>query len=395
MIATETKITPTAVHLQNKGNEPFFKKQGQGNLFTKSNEPTAPFFNPTFIQPKLTIGQPNEEYEKEADAMADKVMRMPDVKMPIQRKCAHCEEEEKQKLQKKSEPDIASGVPSGIESSLASSKGNGRPLPSNVRAQMEHSFGADFSGVKLHTDSHAVQMNNDLHAQAFTHGNDIYFNAGKYHPEVSEGKHLLAHELTHVMQQGGSKITLFRQVSDTPTLTRSLPGCSRLVTEVLPSQGNPSDIIKRAHNLAILLAERGRDAPREQHFQPEVLQYFGSRAEKRRGHTHPRTRNRLRSQFIRILQHLNQGYSLYRCQPQHACEDQGENTGAYQVIGSSAPQSCTICPAFFQNFWRRAGNRSTALILIHEAAHGIGVSDHTGTFNNAWAYQRFAREVTK
>ena len=70
---------------------------------------------------------------------------------------------------------------------------------------MESRFNADFSGVRVHTDASAVQMNAQISAQAFTHGNDIYFNSGKYNPDTGSGKHLLAHELTHTIQQGKSK----------------------------------------------------------------------------------------------------------------------------------------------------------------------------------------------
>lgn len=69
---------------------------------------------------------------------------------------------------------------------------------------MENSIGADFSGVRLHTDNAAIQMNKDLHAQAFTHGSDIYFNSGKYDVHSVAGKHLLAHELSHTVQQRAS-----------------------------------------------------------------------------------------------------------------------------------------------------------------------------------------------
>jgi len=69
---------------------------------------------------------------------------------------------------------------------------------------MESGFGADFSDVKIHTDTNAVQMSQELGAQAFTNGNDVYFNKGKYNPDSREGKHLLAHELTHTIQQTGA-----------------------------------------------------------------------------------------------------------------------------------------------------------------------------------------------
>ena len=84
---------------------------------------------------------------------------------------------------------------------LAQQKGKGKPLPRSVRTQMEQGIGADFSQVRVHTDSEAVEMNEDLNAQAFTHGRDVYFNNSKYNPDTTEGKRLLAHELTHVVQQ--------------------------------------------------------------------------------------------------------------------------------------------------------------------------------------------------
>lgn len=73
-----------------------------------------------------------------------------------------------------------------------------------LAAEMGHAIGADFNGVRIHTGEEATQMNRDLGAQAFTHGNDIYFNSGKYDPSSTNGKRLLAHELTHVVQQGAA-----------------------------------------------------------------------------------------------------------------------------------------------------------------------------------------------
>jgi hypothetical protein len=82
-------------------------------------------------------------------------------------------------------------------------KGGGSPLPEDTREQMEGHFGADLGGVQVHTGSDAVQLNRELNAQAFTVGSDIFFAEGKYAPSSSEGKGLLAHELTHVGQQTG------------------------------------------------------------------------------------------------------------------------------------------------------------------------------------------------
>lgn len=114
----------------------------------------------------------------------------------IQRVCSNCAKEKA--LQTKSEN---SANPSSIETRLNSTKGAGSPLPENTRSGMEQAFGADFSGVRVHTGGNALQMNKELGAQAFTHGSDIYFDVGKFDTKSVSGKHLLAHELTHVIQQ--------------------------------------------------------------------------------------------------------------------------------------------------------------------------------------------------
>ncbi len=112
------------------------------------------------------------------------------------------DEEAEQSIQKLADYDT--GDTSNLEKDLSSSKGGGDVLPTDTRSEMESGFGADFSGVRVHNDSNAVQMNQGLGSQAFTNGNDIYFNEGKYDTGSDSGKHLLAHELTHTIQQGAS-----------------------------------------------------------------------------------------------------------------------------------------------------------------------------------------------
>ena len=102
---------------------------------------------------------------------------------------------------------------SSFESSLEASKGGGEPMSSDTQSDMEGRFGADFSDVRVHTGNESAQMNQDIGARAFTHGSDIYFNSGEYQPESSGGKHLLAHELTHTVQQGGASVQAQRSVS--------------------------------------------------------------------------------------------------------------------------------------------------------------------------------------
>lgn len=177
------------------------------------------------LQRKLTVGAVNDPMEEEADAMADRVMRMPD-KPLLQRKCAECEEEEKVQRKplaasitpfiqtKAAEGDTASDA---VTSQINASKGGGSSLDNHTKSFMEGRFGVDFSDVKIHTDGEAVQLNRDLNAQAFTVGNDIYFNSGKFAPNTENGKHLLAHELTHTVQQQGSSMQQISRLKITPT----------------------------------------------------------------------------------------------------------------------------------------------------------------------------------
>ncbi|MDT4899076.1 MAG: hypothetical protein QOJ78_6 [Pseudonocardiales bacterium] len=86
---------------------------------------------------------------------------------------------------------------------LAGSATSGRALDPKVRGPLESAFRADFGDVNVHTDGNAAQLARDVQATAFTHGNNIYFSPGAYNPGSAQGQHLLAHELTHVVQQQG------------------------------------------------------------------------------------------------------------------------------------------------------------------------------------------------
>jgi Domain of unknown function (DUF4157) len=200
------------------------KKSKIGDVILKK-----PFFKPT-IQKKLSVGSAIDSYEAEADTMANKVMGISEPSPQnvshlgalVQKKCAHCDEEKLQKkpladsitplIQRSSKESTGeSQAPSHVENQINSSKGGGSSMDHGTQNFMESRFGADFSGVRIHTGSQAVQMSRELNAQAFTVGNDIYFNEGKYSPNSDSGKHLLAHELTHTVQQGGDKIQAKRE----------------------------------------------------------------------------------------------------------------------------------------------------------------------------------------
>ena len=193
------------------------------------------------VQTKLRVGPPNDRYEVEADRVADQVMRMPLPAARVSRADASVvrrqsegafAEEEEETLQAKpiggsitpfvqrvldEEDEDDTGMivqPKGIDDSTAEVSADvqryieglpsrGGPLPEPVRAQMEPRFGYSFAGVRIHTDGAAQRSAGALRARAYTVGRDVVFGAGEYNPRSSDGMQLLAHELTHVVQQGG------------------------------------------------------------------------------------------------------------------------------------------------------------------------------------------------
>ncbi len=144
------------------------------------------------VQTQLEIGQPNDAYEQEANAVASSVVN--GSKAPSISAVG---------TSVQTSSDSANHASPQLQQQLSATKGQGESLPENVQHEMGSKIGADFSGVKVHTNSNAIQMNKELGAKAFTHGNDIYFNQGNYNTSTNEGKGLLAHELTHTVQQGG------------------------------------------------------------------------------------------------------------------------------------------------------------------------------------------------
>ena len=203
------------------------KNNSASNHSTQSRDKSEEsFFG---VQAKLNIGKPNDKYEVEADAVADKVTSKKETKnsdtffsaSPVIQKKQNNESQEKEEsgneiqekplaesitpaVQLKAASDAPKANPD-IEQKINSSKGSGSSLPENTKTEMESGFGNDFGNIRIHNDSNAVEMNKELGAQAFANGNDIYFNEGKFSPDSQNGKHLLAHELTHTVQQGGNK----------------------------------------------------------------------------------------------------------------------------------------------------------------------------------------------
>ncbi len=245
------------------------------------------------IQTKLQVGEPGDIYEQEADRVAASVMHTPvppvqrqteedeEVKTKpitplVQRQAEEEEEEEKsapmlqlqneeedekvqmlqlqneeeeEEVQAKAVPGQTPEVSPNLEARIQSRRGSGKPLPTSTRAFMEPRFGYDFSGVQVHNDSHAASAASELNAQAFTTGQDIFFGSGHYEPHTTKGKSLLAHELTHTIQQQPSTARMLVQrrnglngiepVTTSPTSPVQAPPSPTPVTPPTPATQAP------------------------------------------------------------------------------------------------------------------------------------------------------------
>ena len=153
-------------------NESLSTNDNNHNPLLKSDGSEVSFPSRTVVHPKLEMTEPGDSDEQEADAAAHDVMSG-------------------KVFRKFSGGGVGGGmaVSSQMESQLNQLQGGGQTMPDGLRGMMERGFDRDFSQVRLHTDGEAAGLSSSIHAKAFTHGNDIYFNQGQYAPETSEGDH--------------------------------------------------------------------------------------------------------------------------------------------------------------------------------------------------------------
>jgi hypothetical protein len=226
--------------------------ESMGGQRSPLNSPQQSSASP--LQAKLTIGQPGDQYEQEADRVASQVVEQ--INAPasaqstqgqsVQRQEEEPEEELQAKpeitaLQREEEPEeelqtkpeitplqrqeeepeelqakstlqrpeaIAGGEAStDLDTAINSARGGGQPLDTGLQRSMGQAMGTDFSGVRVHTDTQADQLNQSIQAKAFTTGQDVFFRQGAYEPGSRGGQELIAHELTHVVQQSGGVAT--------------------------------------------------------------------------------------------------------------------------------------------------------------------------------------------
>lgn len=189
---------------------------------------SSAFFSPV-IQRKYSINKPGDTYEREADRVADEIMSKRDANDApqffapvstsgvVQRKCPSCEEEKM--INRKDASEGSANVTPTVHSALSST---GQPLDHHTKDFMESRFGQDFSDVRIHNDSTANHSAADINAMAYTNRNNVVFGAGQFSPDTNHGKQLLAHELTHVLQQRqGSSNSIQRSVASSSSCPKT------------------------------------------------------------------------------------------------------------------------------------------------------------------------------
>ena len=180
--------------------------------------------SPKSIQPSLRVSQPSDAAEVEADRVAKAVVSMPDPTPSVSPRGAPA-------ISRKAAPAAkakgAEATDAKVEAEVRAAASGGTPLPMKTRKLLEPRFRANFAGVRIHTDGNAAKLANKLNARAFAFGNHIFFGGGAYDPNSKAGLELLAHELTHTIQQGES-IQRKADTSETRVSERTPQQASRL-----------------------------------------------------------------------------------------------------------------------------------------------------------------------
>ncbi|MBE9586601.1 DUF4157 domain-containing protein [Mucilaginibacter sp. JRF] len=221
----------------------------------------------------------------------------------MQRKCAECEKEEENQVRRKAS-DVSGGgtVTNSFSNALQASASGGHAMDRDTGSFMSSRFGTDLSNVRIHTDSASASLSRQINARAFTYGNDIYFNSNQYKPNTTEGKHLLAHELTHTLQQTGSlnrkliQRACFEEGS--PSITPA--ACPEGATDVgRQAQGQPNAVDTRADAIVAIAAGTGANQDKAMQVVNSIIcSYMPSQASKVRKIYYFATQIGLRTQSV-------------------------------------------------------------------------------------------------
>lgn len=189
------------------------------------------------LQAKLTVGPASDRFELEADAVADRVVRALGTGVAG----ASAGDAPATVARRVQRAPVTVGLEGGeldddTNRAIQSRRGGGKAMPSPVRESMEGAFGADFGAVRIHEGSQASELNDRIQAKAFTVGRDVFFRDGLPDTSTASGQHLLAHELTHTIQQGGAAVARSTRTSAAPAseVKRAPAAVQRLATGVVP-----------------------------------------------------------------------------------------------------------------------------------------------------------------
>lgn len=331
---------------------------------------------------EIQVGAADDALEREADAMADRVMGMSDVggavsqsTARVQRKCAACEsEEEEMPVQRKADAARSGGVPvagtmpAPLSVGEAVSSG-GKPLEPGVRKAFESRFGRDFSSVRIHSDPAAEASASEIRARAYTSGRHIVFGSGEYSPGTNRGMRLLAHELTHVVQQAGGSVrrpSLVQRQPKDATPASPIGGCTESQSAALRKQ---LSLARALVGVAIAHLKKEQDQP-----PAPGISSVARRALASNFHTSdPKDVTAILATFKRILEKLKD--SNIRCLDDKACDEVCAGAGAPFACASAAIP-ITVCEGVFG----RTHSKEPffyVVVLIHEAAHQVGMDLHT------------------
>jgi hypothetical protein len=380
---------------------------------------------PPRVQAELRISQPGDQYEQEADRVADQILRMPEPAVPedeesylevpemfaVQRQCLdpECEEEEIQLKKKeggRNEEMVGrevSPTTGGLSSQLAGLQGGGRPLSPALRSFFEPRFGQDFSRVRVHTGEQATRMAEAVKARAFTLGRNMVFHQQEFAPETPAGKRLLAHELTHVVQQQGapaqghrrfSKITVTPGTSPAGPLMRTI----HYGSDCGPRQDEVERNIPGAQSAASRWARAGASCLSDPesvanllsiHFNITPTDYLAVTT--------------IEDHLLEIADMLDEDAFTYYCRPR-TDEDCLRPRGPYAGYAYPGQPEIYFCDPYpYQSRFRQKPLIDT---LLHEAAHAHDAEFNHDTYErdddypgdqpltNADSYASFARDVT-
>ena len=348
---------------------------GSSGLTGSCSECEKKKFVGQLLQTKLRINEPGDQYEQEADRVADQVLATP---------VSAAVSTAPPRIQRFSGQDSGqmAAVPASVDQVLASP---GRPLDPALQQDMERRFGHDFDRVRVHSDMAAAQSARDLNAKAYTVGRHIMFGAGQFAPGLHNGRRLIAHELSHVLQQSGATTGLLQRAPEKEKDTGAKPSAKFIDCK------DRMAVIEGAIKEAETLAARAVNALEREYpltYEDAAMRAnFGSLASDQK------------STIIERYKHVMTTLTgkTYTCAKDDKKTNEGNNV--VDICGQAAcpGSNITLFPIFGKE------TCPAGPVMLHEALHNAGACDDinkgnryppANSENNAYSYEYFALDVT-